>query len=207
MENAPSHFWTTTEVPGFDADYYIARNPQFQGDVRGAIEHFMTIGWRAGQDPSQGFSTSAYLLANPDVASADINPLLHYLNYGLAEGRSLKVWLDSVQEASPKPALYHVPGFDEDFYRRTNPDLKDVQDLWTHFLEIGWKEGRDPSEGFDMRLYLEVHTDVAEAGVNPLLHYLNYGLTEGRHRNAGWKGRGRTLVYDGEDMSITIAVS
>ena len=45
---------------------------------------------------------------------------------------------------------------------------------------FGWHEGRDPSVGFDTTSYLAAYPDVAAAGVNPLVHYLRFGDTEGR---------------------------
>jgi hypothetical protein len=36
------------------------------------------------------FDPQAYLEANPDVAEAGVDPLWHYLNYGIDEGRQLK---------------------------------------------------------------------------------------------------------------------
>lgn len=52
------------------------------------IRHYLDQGWKEGRDPSAGFSTSGYLIANPDVAEAGHNPLLHFVNVGLAEGRA-----------------------------------------------------------------------------------------------------------------------
>jgi hypothetical protein len=37
---------------------------------------------------TQGFDTTDYLAANPDVAAAQVNPLLHFLQNGQFEGRS-----------------------------------------------------------------------------------------------------------------------
>lgn len=53
-----------------------------------ALSDYHTTGWRLGRNPSREFSTSRYLAAHPDVAAADMNPLLHYLKYGYAEGRA-----------------------------------------------------------------------------------------------------------------------
>jgi len=62
-----------------------------------------------------------------------------------------------------------------------NPDVRraDVDPL-THFIEHGWKEGRNPSQKFDTKYYLETYPDVQKAGVNPLIHYLRHGKKEGR---------------------------
>jgi len=49
-----------------------------------------------------------------------------------------------------------------------------------HYAQSGWKEGRDPSAGFDTRGYLADNPDVAVASMNPLDHYLMFGIYEGR---------------------------
>ena len=41
-----------------------------------------------GRDPSAGFDTTDYLSHYLDVAAAHINPLIHFLQFGQAEGRS-----------------------------------------------------------------------------------------------------------------------
>ena len=71
--------------------------------------------------------------------------------------------------------------FDPFYYLLHNPDVRrtDVDPL-THFLEYGWREGRNPSPNFATRYYLETNPDVARARVNPLLHYLQFGKKEGR---------------------------
>jgi serralysin len=47
-------------------------------------------------------------------------------------------------------------------------------------VPFGWKEGRDPSTGFDTLKYLAENPDVAAAGTNPLDHFLRFGIYEGR---------------------------
>ncbi|MCS0503946.1 methyltransferase domain-containing protein [Ancylobacter mangrovi] len=69
----------------FDIEWY-ARAYGVEPD--GAIEHYLTIGHAIGCNPSANFDGRAYLDANPDVRAANINPLLHYLVYGVHEGRS-----------------------------------------------------------------------------------------------------------------------
>ena len=39
----------------------------------------------------------------------------------------------------------------------------------------GWKEGRDPSGNFDTTDYLSHYTDVVNAHINPLIHFLQFG--------------------------------
>ncbi len=49
-----------------------------------------------------------------------------------------------------------------------------------HFCRIGGNEGLEPSERFSSSRYLTDYPDVRKAGINPLVHYLLYGRTEGR---------------------------
>jgi serralysin len=47
----------------------------------------MAIGWTEGRDASIWFDTRGYLADNPDVAAAGMNPLEHFLQSGIYEGR------------------------------------------------------------------------------------------------------------------------
>lgn len=73
--------------PLFDAGFYREAYRTAIGDSD-PFEHFMAGGWRFGFNPNPFFDTRHYLTANPDVAAAGINPLLHYAMTGAAEGRS-----------------------------------------------------------------------------------------------------------------------
>lgn len=49
-----------------------------------------------------------------------------------------------------------------------------------HYLDTGHFQGYDPSPIFSTKNYAEANTDVAQHGINPLLHYLMDGIYEGR---------------------------
>lgn len=71
--------------------------------------------------------------------------------------------------------------FDRDWYLQTYRDVAANRfDPLRHYLEIGWREGRDPSPAFSSKLYLKDYPDVAKQGLNPLLHYIRFGQYEGR---------------------------
>lgn len=93
-----------------------------------------------------------------------------------------------VADATSTPKKYvntPLPGFDPAFYLFWHRDVRNNGlDPLTHFLEFGWKEGRDPSAGFSTRGYLAANPDVAASGINPLIHFLEFGLAEGRK---GWE--------------------
>jgi hypothetical protein len=65
--------------PQFDAAWYRARYAQAAATRLPAALHYHMRGWREGLDPGPSFSTVGYLAANPDVALAGINPLLHFI--------------------------------------------------------------------------------------------------------------------------------
>jgi hypothetical protein len=78
-----------------------------------------------------------------------------------------------------------LPGFDPIFYLYWYRDVENYKaGPLRHFLEVGWKEGRDPSGGFSTEAYLDANPDVREKNINPLLHFLEHGLAEGR---SGWQ--------------------
>lgn len=84
-------------------------------------------------------------------------------------------------ELSPKDEARIAAAFDADFYRARNPDIEEAGlDPLQHFLENGWREGRDPTPDFGVRAYLDANEDIALAGLNPFLHYLTHGRDEGR---------------------------
>lgn len=71
--------------------------------------------------------------------------------------------------------------FDRQWYLDTYPDVRSAEmDPVEHYSDFGWKEGRNPSAGFNTLFYLESNPDVASSGLNPLWHFIVYGLKEGR---------------------------
>src|SRR5215831_12379144 len=109
------------------------------------------------------FDSDWYLEQYPDVRAAGIDPLVHYLRHGAAEGRDPN-------------AL-----FNSDWYLDRYPDVRAAgANALVHYLQHGAAEGRDPSPLFDSGWYLDRNADVRAAGVNPLAHYLRHGADEGR---------------------------
>lgn len=51
------------------------------------LTEYHNSGWRLGRNPSPAFSTNLYLSAHPDIVSANVDPLQHYLRWGYGEGR------------------------------------------------------------------------------------------------------------------------
>ncbi|WP_176559924.1 hypothetical protein [Teichococcus rhizosphaerae] len=55
-------------------------------------------------------------------------------------------------------------------------------------MAFGWHEGRDPNALFDTSFYLERNTDVADAGMNPMEHYLLFDVEEDRDPSLTFDG-------------------
>jgi hypothetical protein len=125
--------------------------------------------WRKRVSESGLFDRAYYLKQNLDVASLQIDPLIHYFLFGSVEGRN----------------PHYL--FDVSYYLASNPDLAHsyVNPL-VHYLKRGAFEGRNPHPHFDTRFYLEQNPDVRTAGVNPLAHFLATGIAEGRDPTASF---------------------
>lgn len=74
--------------------------------------------------------------------------------------------------------------FDARWYLEQNPDIaanmKMAANPERHYLLMGGFEGRNPCPGFDSAEYLRRYPDVAQTGINPLVHFLKFGLKEQR---------------------------
>ncbi|WP_319496812.1 hypothetical protein [uncultured Cohaesibacter sp.] len=164
----------------FDKDYYLAQNEDVAKSGMDPLRHFILSGWMEGRDPCREFSTRFYLDTYQDVAAAGVNPFLHWLQTGQREGRLGKA--NGVSERELQEARKVLKGyFDASFYMKYNPDVVGAGvDPLRHYLDIGWKEGRDPSPDFSTLYYLDSYPDIAEAGINPLLHWVTAGQSEGR---------------------------
>jgi O-antigen biosynthesis protein len=75
--------------------------------------------------------------------------------------------------------------FDGKYYLSTYADVASANvDPLSHFINYGWKEGRNPSEHFETNFYLETYSDVKESKVNPLTHYVRFGKKEERKKSS-----------------------
>ncbi|WP_051173185.1 glycoside hydrolase family 99-like domain-containing protein [Thermodesulfobacterium hveragerdense] len=85
--------------------------------------------------------------------------------------------------------------FDETWYFKSYPDVKEQHwDPITHYILVGWKEGRDPSPNFDTDYYLFSNVEIVLAQKNPLTHY----ILEGRY-----KGRRAKPVFSDSDYKLS----
>ncbi len=171
----------------FDAAWYLESYRDIAG--HDPLTHFCTQGWKEGRRPNPYFVTDWYLRENQDVQRGGINPVLHYLRFGEAGSRAPApffdlVWYRTVHQAAPGETLLRhflqrrrsgdvspLPEFDPAYYLTTYPDIAAAGvDPFEHYLFWGFREGRNPSAGFDTRYYQRRYLD-GELEENPLLHY------------------------------------
>lgn len=168
----------------FDKSYYSAQIDETLevGDLR---EHYLRDGWRVGLNPSEMFHTEKYLEAYPDVREIEICPLLHYIVDGLSEGRQCFHVNEKnpYEKRSQKHKEYEVleGELDTEYYLNTYPDIKENRvDPISHYIDFGWREGRNPAEWFSTQEYLDHYEDVRIEGINPFFHYISVGRAENR---------------------------
>ena len=71
--------------------------------------------------------------------------------------------------------------FDADYYLRRSEDIEaERTDPLKHYLEQGWRNGRNPNPYFHTLWYLETYPEVARSRSEPLLDYLQFGWRAGR---------------------------
>ena len=184
----------------FDADFYLAANPDVREAGWDPIMHFLRVGSREGRMPNPLFDPAFYVRTYPDVGQAGANPLIHYLESGAREGRNPHPLFDTayylrqcpdVDRFGLNPLAHYLehgalegrnpnPYFDAAYYCRTNPDASADSNPLYHFCSRGAVEGKRPSPLFDPLYYLQENPDVRTSGVNPLAHFVQTGDREER---------------------------
>ncbi len=145
------------------------------------------------------FDAAFYLAANPDIARAGIDPLLHFITTGAGERRSphplidLRYILGQDAEALGDPprleALIDLlecdlanpsPYFDLEHYRHQQGGETPAGGLLRHFLQYGLHSGRTPNRFLDPVWYAGQNPDVPRDPYLALRHFVTQGDAEGR---------------------------
>lgn len=207
----------------YDFNYYSTHNPDLivaYGNNRQAyLTHFLDWGMSEGRAGNDKFDVFSYYNFYPDLRLAYQTDLkkyyLHYVYHGNAEGR-LASGCDTLQGS-----IIYLNGvdyssvYDEAFYMQGNPDVvrasmylgKFINDvgILNHFINFGMNEGRAGNSSFNVLWYYNRYDDIRWAFGSNLkavyLHYLNYGIIEGRevsecNQIIDWITSGWQSVYD-----------
>lgn len=78
--------------------------------------------------------------------------------------------------------------FDEDFYLLSYPDVRRLDaDPVRHYVKFGASENRKPNAFFDTSCYRDLHPEIEESKLNPLIHYIlsqkNHAAQDRRSEN------------------------
>jgi hypothetical protein len=136
----------------FDADWYLADNPDVSEAGVNAFSHYCAYGWREGRKPNFYFDPAWYLANDSSMAASDRNPLCDYLE------------IDERENARPSPR------FDTGWYRAQHglgPDQSPLQ----HYFAQRLKGKVSPLPDFDVKKYCKDHPEVLAEGKDPYEHY------------------------------------
>jgi len=121
-----------------------------------------------------GFDREWYLQEYPEVGFSDIDPLDHWLRFGVEEGR----W---------KSGRHKKKGL-------ASGELREKRPSFFRRLEINIRKRRKRlfgRIGFDREWYLQEYPEVGLSGIEPLEHYVFIGKKEGR-----WRSQKQKAKYD-----------
>ncbi len=160
------------------------------------------------------FQADFYLKAYPDLASLEMDPLVHFHDFGMAEGRLPNSYFDphwyleryrDVADAGVHPLIHYVAHgdaegrqpsilFNPGWYRRQN-SVPVGENALGHYLRHCRLGTVSPIPEFDIHYYAKHSPDVVAAGIDPFEHFVSYGYTEGRAPSEAFDVRFYTKRY------------
>jgi hypothetical protein len=176
-------------APWFSTRGYLELNNDIGAAGLNPLHHYLMQGWREGRE-IRGSGLAPRYYAGRQATEAEFG-------WSFDPGAPPRPTPPTavVRRRAPVPptpvdrAAVAVE-LDPAYYLGMNPDVaRSGADPVEHFLNSGWREGRDPNPNFSLADYLEAYPDVADAGINPFAHYLAAGRAEGRiaKRNLGFR--------------------
>lgn len=176
----------------FDEEWYVTEYPDVVKSGIDPARHYLWLGRRLGRQPSRMVESSVddSKPTQESLINAQQSPVEreHEEQVGSEGGSGMRL-IDrarrvfAARRSAANDAVYDLVAkhFDENFYLTKYPDVAAAGvDPVQHYIDNGWREGRDPSLAFSTKFYLDNNPDVAAAGVNPFYHYHAAGLAEGR---------------------------
>lgn len=109
----------------FDYEWYISRYNRCRDNNVSPYIDYLRYGFSGVVNPSPIFNTREYLLLNPDVVNAKIDPLLHYELCASKEGRSVSLADEKIKKSGLNRKLIAVNKYTlHDEYREAEERLK-----------------------------------------------------------------------------------
>ena len=143
------------------------------------------------------FRSQWYLSSYPDIAVTNLTPFEHFIEFGLAAGRSPNIlfhndlYRANTSVPSEVPAIIHYlnqssttsvdpyPLFSTTWYLDQVGTLPHGLTPLEHYFEHGWKDGIDPHPLFSNAWYMKDQKLSELNGITPLEHYLTIGWRNG----------------------------
>lgn len=150
----------------FDADFYLAANPDVAAAGMDPLDHYVHHGAAEGRDPGPAFSNRGYRAGMPSLGETE-DPLTHFLTSG-AVARPGALPIDLVA-----PIILSSGLFDADWYLHHYDDVRaSGMAPLAHYLAFGRREGRLPGPDFPAVAYCHRYRDLLGADGNPLIDYV-----------------------------------
>lgn len=163
-------------APWFSTRAYVEAYPELVKAGWNPFHHYLTQGRYEGREVARSAWADGYLLSR---TRRNEEPAWAFESL-VDDGRAAEAAAEEMRARDRERALVATE-FDAAFYLAANPDVAGMkEDPLEHFLNSGWREGRDPNTGFSVKDYLESYPDVVAADINPFTHYLSVGRAEGR---------------------------
>jgi glycosyltransferase involved in cell wall biosynthesis len=159
----------------FDPAYYRAQYPDVSDSGIDPFDHYMTFGYLEGRQPNAWFSPAKHMVNIPRAERKNVNAFLHYL--------STKQSTSVPKSLAPKDQA--LVGLDVN-----QPNAIEAEQQRLVILEAPDRKIIDlVAPAFDQDYYLARYPDVAEAEIDPLLHFLAMGWLQGRDPSAAFSTR------------------
>ncbi len=184
----------------FDADWYRKQYPESLTSNVPALEHYLSVGEKAGNKPNRYFDPDYYRANAPGAKKHDGPVVEHYALKGWKRGRNPSREFSNSVYCEQYPAVAQF-GADPLTYYLTigqysghvaypivlqRNKLRPIADTMRTIADSGL---------FDQDWYLSNNLDVDAAGVNPLLHYVRFGAAEYRAPNQVFEPRWYQEAY------------
>ena len=99
----------------FDPEYYLSQFEYSDFAKSNPLDHYLTVGWKEGYNPSKKFNTRYYLISNSDISDSGINPYLHYLISGIHEKREAERYYKLIDNFNPLVTVV-IPNYNHEIY-------------------------------------------------------------------------------------------
>lgn len=141
------------------------------------IKHFLDHSYEY-LNPTPYFDMRWYLQNNIDVKKSNMNPFVHYINYGMSERRFPCFFSFDKKYFDDYFIIINSGLFDWVWFQNFYLLDEDVNPI-LYYLKYCVKYGLNPSPNFDTLWYLKQYPDVEKEGYNPFVHYIKYGKKAG----------------------------